>query len=79
MNPHLSRPEGSRIRRGLPCLTPCFRRSFRIVRSSSNQGEFRFNLTGASLFAAVLAAVAAGLAVFTYRRVGVTQGRPGIA
>src|SRR5688572_14822427 len=40
------------------------------------QGEFRFDLTGASLFAAVLAAVAAGLAVFTYRRVQVTQGRP---
>jgi uncharacterized membrane protein len=40
------------------------------------QGEFRFDLTGASLFAAGLAAVAAALAVFTYRRVQVTQGRP---
>jgi uncharacterized membrane protein len=40
------------------------------------QGEFRFDLTGASLFAAVLAAVAAGLAIFTYRRVQVTLGRP---
>jgi hypothetical protein len=40
------------------------------------QGEFRFDLSGASVFAAVLAAVAAALAVFTYRRVQVTQGRP---
>jgi uncharacterized membrane protein len=40
------------------------------------QGEFRFDLTGASLFAAVLAAAAAGLAIFTYRRVQVTLGRP---
>jgi uncharacterized membrane protein YciS (DUF1049 family) len=40
------------------------------------QGEFRFDLTGASLFAAGVAAVAAALAVFTYRRVQVTQGRP---
>src|SRR6188508_415035 len=40
------------------------------------QGEFRFDLTGASFFAAGLAAVAAALAVFTYRRVQVTQGRP---
>jgi uncharacterized membrane protein len=40
------------------------------------QGEFRFDLSGASLFAAVLAAAAAGLAVFTYRRVHVTQGGP---
>ena len=40
------------------------------------QGEFRFDLTGASLFAAVLVAVAIGMAVFTYRRVQVTLGRP---
>jgi uncharacterized membrane protein len=40
------------------------------------QGEFRFDLTGASFFAAGLAAVAAALAIFTYRRVQVTQGRP---
>jgi len=40
------------------------------------QGEFRFDLSGASFFALGLAAVAAALAVFTYRRVQVTQGRP---
>src|ERR1041384_7664383 len=40
------------------------------------QGEFRFDLTGASFFAAGVAAVAAALAIFTYRRVQVTQGRP---
>ena len=40
------------------------------------QGEFRFDLTGASFFAAAVALAAAGLAVFTYRRVQVTQGRP---
>jgi len=40
------------------------------------QGEFRFDLTGASLFAAVLVAVAIGMAIFTYRRVQVTLGRP---
>src|SRR6185503_2227315 len=40
------------------------------------QGEFRVELAGASFFASALAIVAAALAVFTYRRVQVTQGRP---
>src|ERR1041384_507720 len=40
------------------------------------QGEFRFDLTGASMFAAVLAAAAAALAIVTYRGVQVSAGRP---
>src|SRR6187401_447272 len=40
------------------------------------QGGLRFDTTKTWLFAAGLAAVAAALAVFTYRRVQVTQGRP---
>jgi uncharacterized membrane protein len=39
------------------------------------QGEFRFNVTEASLVAAVLVAVVVAVAVLTYRRVRVNQGR----
>jgi uncharacterized membrane protein len=39
------------------------------------QGEFRFNLTTGSLVAAALAAVTIALAVFTYRRIRVNEGR----
>ena len=39
------------------------------------QGEFRFDVTSASLVAALVAAVVGGVAIFTYRRVQVTDGR----
>src|SRR6187397_2329191 len=73
---HLSRPEGSGIRRAPPMFDALFQALFNYRPVVFQQGEFRFDLTGASLFAAGLAAVAAALAVFTYRRVQVTQGRP---
>src|SRR6187397_2339676 len=73
---HLSRPEGSGIRRAPPMFDALFQALFSYRPVVFQQGEFRFDLTGASLFAAGLAAVAAALAIFTYRRVQVTQGRP---
>jgi uncharacterized membrane protein len=39
------------------------------------QGEFRFNLTTGSLVAAALVALVVAVAVFTYRRVRVNEGR----
>jgi uncharacterized membrane protein len=39
------------------------------------QGEFRFDTTTASFMAALLVAVVVGIAVFTYRRVRVNEGR----
>src|SRR5436190_288262 len=39
------------------------------------QGQFRFDVSGASLAAAVIVAIIAGLAVFTYRRVKVTEAQ----
>ena len=39
------------------------------------QGEFRFNLSTGSLVAAALAAIMIALAVFTYRRIRVNDGR----
>jgi uncharacterized membrane protein len=39
------------------------------------QGEFRFNITTASLVAAVMVAVVVAVAVLTYRRVRVNEGR----
>src|SRR6186713_2097876 len=73
---HLSRPEGSGIRRAPPMFDALFQALFSYRPVVFQQGEFRFDLTGASFFAAALAATAAALAIFTYRRVQVTQGRP---
>src|SRR5215213_5884543 len=39
------------------------------------QGDFRFNVTTGSLVAAALVAVVVALAVLTYRRVRVSEGR----
>ena len=39
------------------------------------QGEFRFDVTAASLIATFIVAVVVGLAVLTYRRVRVNEGR----
>ena len=39
------------------------------------QGEFRFDVTTASLVATLIVAVVVGLAVLTYRRVRVNEGR----
>ena len=39
------------------------------------QGEFRFDVTAASLIATLVVAVVVGLAVLTYRRVRVNEGR----
>jgi hypothetical protein len=41
-----------------------------------NEGEFRFDLGVSSLVAAVLVAAAVGIAIVTYRRVRVNDGRP---
>ena len=41
-----------------------------------NEGEFRFDLGVSSLVAAVLVALAVGIAIVTYRRVRVNDGRP---
>ena len=39
------------------------------------QGEFRFDVTTASFAATLIVAAVVGLAVFTYRRVRVSEGR----
>src|SRR6187431_2090509 len=39
-------------------------------------GELRFNVTTGAMIASVLIAVVVGLAVMTYRRVRVNEGRP---
>jgi hypothetical protein len=60
----------------LPVLDSVFEALFSYRPVVFQQGEFRFDVTTASLVATLIVAVVVGLAVLTYRRVRVNEGRP---
>jgi uncharacterized membrane protein len=59
----------------LPVLDSLFEAFFSYRPVVFQQGEFRFDVTTASLVATLIVAVIVGLAVLTYRRVRVNEGR----
>jgi uncharacterized membrane protein YidH (DUF202 family) len=59
----------------LPVFESLFEALFSYRPVVFQQGEFRFDVTAASLIATLIVAVVVGLAVLTYRRVRVNEGR----
>jgi uncharacterized membrane protein len=59
----------------LPVLDSLFEALFSYRPVVFQQGEFRFDVTTASLVATLIVAIVVGLAVLTYRRVRVNEGR----
>jgi len=59
----------------LPVFESLFEALFSYRPVVFQQGEFRFDVTAASLIATLVVAVVVGLAVLTYRRVRVNEGR----